>query len=311
MSTANMNTGQVRVVDPVLSTVAHGYVSPDFVGGILFPFVDVDISGGKVLTFGKEAFQQYSLRRAPGADTPRVSFGYQGAPYSLVQDAIEVPVPREHQRDASVMPGIDLGTRAVNFGMRIVMQALEVDRAAIALNAANYDNDHKVALTSGDKWSAETGTPSADIDTAKEAVRASTGMIANTVLLSAVAFNAARNNANVLERFKYTSSDSVTADMLAKLWDVERVVVGRAISADDAGAFSDIWGNNAVVAYVPASPAGMEQPSYGYTYRMRGHPAVEQAYWDQRSKSWIYGVTMERAPVLTGMAAGYLIQNPN
>ena len=280
-------------------------------GLALFPYVDVDVAGGKVLTFGKEAFQQYNLRRAPGGDTKRVGFGYEGAPFALVQDALEVPLPREYQRDASVTPGIDLGSRSVNFGMNIVSKALEVECAGVAVSAANYDNDHKVALTSGDKWSAETGTPSADIETGKEAVRATTGMIANTVLLSAIAFKAARNNANILERFKYTSSDSVTTDMLAKLWDVERVVVGRAVTADDDGVFSDVWGNNAIVAYVPTSPAGMEQPSYGYTYRMRGHPVVESAYYDNRAKSWIYGVTMERAPVLTGMAAGYLIQNPN
>jgi hypothetical protein len=311
MSTANMNAGQVRVVDPVLSTVAHGYVSPDFVGGFLLPYVDVDLAGGRVLQFGKEAFQRYNLRRAPGSDTKRVGFGYEGAPYALLQDALEVPVPREHQREAAQMPGIDLGTRATNFGMRIITQAVEVERAELALDATKYDNNHKVALTSGDKWSADTGKPTTDIDNAKEAVRTSTGMVANTVLLSALAFKAARNNPNVLERFKYTSSDSVTEEMLARLWDVQRVVVGRAISADDDGAFSDIWGNNAVVAYVPRNPSGQEEPSFAYTYRMRGHPMVEQAYWDPRAKSWVYPVTMERAPVLTGQGAGFLIQNPN
>ena len=43
---------------------------------------------------------------------------------------------------------------------------------------------------------------------------------------------------------------------------------------------------------------------------MRGHPLVETPYWDGNTKSWIYGVSYERAPVLAGMSAGYLISSP-
>jgi hypothetical protein len=38
---------------------------------------------------------------------------------------------------------------------------------------------------------------------------------------------------------------------------------------------------------------------------------VETPYWDPKAKSWVYGTTMERAPQLTGITAGYLLQNPN
>ena len=37
---------------------------------------------------------------------------------------------------------------------------------------------------------------------------------------------------------------------------------------------------------------------------------VETPYWDANSKSWVYGVSYERAPVLSGIASGYLIVNP-
>lgn len=308
--TSPMNNAQVRVVDPILTTVAQGYRHPGHVGAALFPRVPVAVAGGRILTFGKESFQQYNLRRAPGAATKRITFGYAGLPYALVQDSLEVPVPREHVREASV-PGINLGTRATNFGMNVASLALEREQAALALNAALYDNDHKVALTSADKWSHADGKPSVDIEAGKEAIRASTGLYPNVLVLSPVAFSAAKHNPSVVERFKYVSKDSITAEMLAALWEIERVEVGKAITADEDGAFSDVWGNNAVLAYVPSVPTAMEEPSYGYTYAMEGHPLVEQPYYDNNAKSWMYGVTYERAPVMAGMAAGYLIQNPN
>lgn len=302
---------QVRVVDPILTTHVQGYRNAEMAADALFPRVPVQISGGRVLEFGKESFKLYSTLRAPGTDARRVRFGYEGKPYALDNHALDAVVPREHLRDAAVMPGIDLAARSVNLVQKSNLLTLEKESADLAIDANNYDANHKVTLAGATKWSDAAGLPTKNIDDAREAVRATTGVYPNVVLLSAVAFKAAKNNPSVLDRFKYTSRDSVTPEMLAALWDVERVVVGRAVYASDAGAFTDVWGNNAVVAYVPPVTSGMEEPSYGYTYTMEGHPMVEEPYWDNKARSWIYGVTYERKPVLTGILAGYLIIAPN
>lgn len=300
----------VRIIDPILSSVAQGYRNAEFIGSILFPRVPVFTSGGQVIEFGKEAFFNYNLRRAPGGMTKRIQFGYLGKPFALLQDSVEVPVPREHLRDAAAVPGIDLGTRAVSLGMKTVLKSLEVDQAALATNAANYDVNHKLALAGATKWSVATGNPSADIASAREAIRSSVGIYPNTVVLSAVAFAAAINNANVLSRFQYTMHDVITEDMLAALWNVDKVVVGKAIGMTDAGVASDIWGNNVVLAYTNLGSQNAEEPSFGYTYTMEGNPLVEQPYWDSATKSWIYPVNFERVPVLSGITSAFLIQNP-
>lgn len=303
-----MNNRQVRVIDPILSTHAQGYRHPEHVGMALFPRVPVAVSGGQILTFGKESFRDYNIRRTPGSATKRVQFGYAGKPFALVQDALEGVVPREHLRDASQTPGINLGQRATNNAMRIASLALEVEQATLARNASNYDSDHKVDLASS-KWTDDSNNPAKDIRTGQEAIRETTGMEPNTLLLSAKGFAAIRENAKVLERFKYTSRDSVTTEMIAKLLDLDRVVVGRAVTAGANDAFSDVWGGDAVLAYVPQQASSMEEPSYGYSYTMDGHPLVEQPYYDNNAKSWLYPATYERAPVISGMEAGYLFQN--
>ena len=86
-------------------------------------------------------------------------------------------------------------------------------------------------------------------------------------------------------------------------------MVGRAVTAGAGDAFSDVWGPDAVLAYVPQQASSMEEPSYGYSYTMDGHPLVEQPYYDNNAKSWLYPATYERAPVISGMEAGYLFQN--
>ena len=305
-----MSASQVRVIDPVLTEIAQGFRHAEHVGHTLFPQVPVQVSGGQVLEFGKESFKLYQTRRAPGAATKRVQFGYLGKGFALVQDALEGQVPREYMRDAARAPGVDLGQRAVSGVLRALSLTLEYDQAQIATTAGNYDADHKVALSGADQWSDGASDPAGDIDIGKEAVRSTVGIYPNTLVLSAQAFNAVKEHPKVVERFKYTSRDSVTPDMLAALWNLEQVSIGKAVAFDDAGNDIDIRGNNAVLAYVPKSSSGMEDPSFGYTYTMQGHPLVEKPYYENNAKSWIYPVSFERLPVLTGILSGYLIQNP-
>ncbi|MCL2790116.1 MAG: major capsid protein [Desulfobulbus sp.] len=303
-----MNAQGVRVINPILSTIAQGYLQADLVGSALFPRVPVEISGGQILEFGKESFKLYNARRAPGGSTKRISFGYLGKPFALTIDSLEAPVPREFLRDASVMPGLDLGERAVNLVMRSLLLALEVAQATLATDPAQYDASHKITLAGVSKWSDPASDPIAQMESYKEAIRQSVGIRPNTLLLSAQAFSAAKTNAKIREQFKYTTADSLTVDMLARVFDLKRLVIGEAVLSDDAGTISDVWGNNAVLAYVPEVPTSMEVPSYGYTYTMNGHPLVEEPYYDNNAKSWVYGVSFERAPVLSGITSGFLIQ---
>lgn len=305
-----MNLGAARVINPVLTTIAQGYSDQEFVGSALFPPVPVQISGGQILEFGKEGFMLYGTQRAPGGATKRMQFGYLGKPFALENHAIECPVPREYMRDASVMPGINLGQRAVRLGMKVVTRSLEIQQAGLAQNAALYDASHKVTLSGTSKWSDPASKPATDIETGKEAVRSTTGVYPNTLVINGPTFAALKNNPSITDRFKYTSKESITPEMLAALFDVETVKVGRGVKATDAGVVSDIWGNSAVLAYVPANPSGMEEPSYGYTYTMEGHPAVEEAYYDKNTRSWVYGVSNERVPVLSGIVSGYLLITP-
>ena len=249
----SMNQAQIRVIDPILSTVVQGYSNAQMVGSALFPAVPVEVAGGQIIEFGKEAFQLYDTRRAPGAATKRISAGYLGRPYAVEGHALEALVPLELSRDAQLVPGIDLAGLHVKLVQDIHLTTLEVQQAGIARNAANYDVNHKVALTGVKKWSDITSKPLTDVLAAKEAIRASCGQYPTVMLISAKVFAALQANTSVQTRFQYTSSASVTTDMLANFFGIPKVVVGAAVTASDAGVFSDIWGLDVVL---PEEPAG-------------------------------------------------------
>lgn len=303
-----MNLRQARLVDPITTKVVQGFTFPSLSGGVLFPSVPVPTSGGQVVEFGKEAFQAVYARRAPGANTRRVTLGYQGKPYALLNERLEGTVPRELLREASRVPGIDLATRSTRTVMNILKLNLEREQAAIATDPASYAASNKLEISAaGDRWDNDACVIGSQIEAGREAIRAQVGVYPNTLLLSPRAFSAAKVNPSVIERFKYSTREAVTEELLANLWGVRKVVVASAVTADQAGAFLDIWGDAAILAYVPEVVGGQEEPSYGYTYELEGHPLVEEPYFDNNTASWVYPVAYERAPVLPCPGAGYLI----
>jgi len=313
-SIATMNLGQVRIANPILTTHVQGYRHPEYVGYALFPPVPVDAYAGQVIEFGKESFVKYNLRRAPGGPTARVSFGYAGKNYALVQDSAEAGVPVEHQEEAEAVPGLDLGRGAVNVTMRAIQLSLEVDQAALATNDALYGANFKTTLAGATKWSHADGKPVTDIRAGADQIRKGTGVRPNTLLLSADAWTAMQLNPQM--KSYYTNSDGpLTLEMAKRVLEVQKIVVGEGIYAPAVGADTvDIWGNNAILAYV-ANPSGAEtpdmgNPSFGYTYVKRGHPFAAEPRWDGGTKSWLYGTTMARAPVLSGITAAFLFKNP-
>jgi len=304
-----MNTKQHRVVDPILTTHAQGYLQAKKVGLALFPSVSVPNLGGTIIKFGKEAFKQYNARRSPGSDVKIIDIGYSSDKFQLVQDALDVKVPREHLGDAANVPGIDLGMTASNTAMKALTLALEVEQAGLAFDANNYSAANKITLTGADKWSDPTSDPISDIEDAIEAVRKSCGLRPNTMTIGAQVWKHLKNHPKILERFTFTSNQSISTQMIAALFGLETVAIGETVFAADNGDFQDVWGNGVVLAYVAVDPKGREEPSFGYTYTKENHPYIEEPYFQDANRSWFYGSTYDRVPIITGMDAGFLFKD--
>lgn len=305
-----LNNAQARVIDPVLTNVALGFKHTPSVGGVLFPSVPVDQRGGKIISFSKEDFMLYNTGRAPGQNTKRVQFGYGSGNYVLESHSLEGTVPIETMQEVATVPGIDAGKRAIYSVQASIAKGLEQLQASLSRNAALYAATNKIALTGTSQFNDAASDPVAVIENGKEQVRKKIGVRPNTIVIAANVMNFIRQHPKIVDRIKYTGRDIATNELLASLFGVTTVVEGSAVMADDNGAFSDVWGKDIVMAYTEVSDlVDMGQPSYGYTYQLRGYPFVEEAYYERNPKSWIYPVTDERAPVIATIDAGYLIQN--
>ncbi|WP_321362604.1 major capsid protein [uncultured Celeribacter sp.] len=309
----SVNQRTAAVVDPILSSHARGYRNSEFISHLLFPRVPIPNRSMRVIRFGKESFRMLNTRRAPGANKLRIQYGYASDAISLVQDAVEAIVPIEHQEEAMSVPGIDLAAGAVNMVMDIIDLGHEIEAANLARDLTNYDDNNKVTLSGADLWSDDASDPAQDVKDAKEAIRRQIGRYPNVLTLGPSSFNSLTGHAKIKEQFKYTSKDSITAEMLAAYFDVEKVIVGKAVFLDetmtDDDPAQDVWGDDAILAYVPQGTATFQVPSYGYTYSLKGYPLVNQPYWENSNDSWIYPTKTERRVYLTGAEGGFLFKN--
>lgn len=317
-----MNVSEIRLKqNPILTSLMLGLGQGTMIAEKLFPRLPQALSSVQLAQLGDERLRRYNTRRAPGAATKRVNIKYEGKTYTIDQHSVEVPLPRELLREAdesrklNVGAYLDISRIAMVTANDILGLGYELDVAELATTAGTYAAGHVLALAAGTKWSAATGTPVTDIRAASDVIRKKIGKRPNKLTLSADAFSAICGNAEVKGYLPTTNLGPATVDQLKTILNVAEIEVGDAVWIDDNNVGQDVWGNNAILAYVPkiggnGGDISLAEPGFGFTNVLEGHPFAETPYYENGSKSWVYGATFERRPNVAYNTAAFLFTNP-
>lgn len=108
-------------------------------------------------------------------------------------------------------------------------------------------------------WNAATGVPLANTTTARTAVmKASGGFDPNTYVMGYAVFQALKTNPELLDRIKYTNDEAITAGIMARYFEVDRLLVCKAvIDTAEVGQTASqdfVMGSNALLCYVNPNP---------------------------------------------------------
>jgi hypothetical protein len=153
----------------------------------------------------------------------------------------------------------------------IVMRAAEIRAAAAIFNATTF-TPHAVTNEWDDLTAA---TPIADVEAAVRRVWAATGLWPNALAINRMVFRNLRNCAQIIDRIESggagnaTKPDDITAEMLARVFDLSEVIVGGSPknTANEAAAVAvaSIWSDEyAIVARVARTP-DLREPCLGRT----------------------------------------------
>ena len=161
------------------------------------------------------------------------------------------------------------------------------------------------------RFTDDTSDPEGVVSDAKAAVRAKIVKEPNTMVIGYSTWRVLKRHPKLKAILSDTRSRLVQLADLREIFEIENIVIGRAVKASDAGVTTDIWGDNMVLAYVPKASGDRSpyEPSFGYTLRKKGNPVVDTRTED--GKIELIRNTDIFRPFLLGADAGYLISDTN
>lgn len=262
-------------------SVAHLQSDDNYIADKVFPSIPVQHQSDKYFIYTKgDFFRDEAQKRADATESAGTGFNlstdsYLAAVYALHQDIGE-------QMRSNADPAVDPDVAA----SKMLMQKLAIKRDRLFVSnymaTSIWGTDVSGATTGNGTttrtyWSDDAnGDPFTDISDAQTAVLQSTGFMPNTLVLGFPVYQALRKHPLVIDRIKYTTAayaGKVTPELLAQAFDVDKVVVSKAVYNSAAEGLTDsfafVTGKHALLVYSNPSP-GLMVPSGGYIFAWTG-----------------------------------------
>jgi len=293
----------------VLTDVSVKYQNAAMIGEQLFTPVPVQKNTGIYYEYGKQDLRLYDLHRAPGSPSKEIEWSVtRSQPFYTEEIAVSMPIPREVE-EVQDTPPLDLQVDTTEYLTNIILLNIEKKIADIVQNQSLYPTDHKEDI--GNAWGNDNSDPITKIRQYKNVIRSKIIMEPNVLLLGAKVYNRLLDHPKIVDRIKYTQLGVTTQELMARIFEVNKLLVGRAVAITSKEGKSetqnDIWGNIAILAYVTPRP-GLKQITFGYLFRQRGYRAVETWYNDHRRSTFVR-VIDKFVPKVVCNLAGALLYN--
>jgi hypothetical protein len=267
-------------IDAILTNISVAYLQKqdNFIADKVFPVIPVDKKSNKYFVYTKnDWFRDEAQRRADATESAGSGFSLTTATYNTDVFAFHKDVGDQTvaNSDAPLNPLRE----AAEFVTQRLLLRRELQFVSDYFTTGVWGTD--ITGVSGSpstgqtrQWSDYTNSdPINDIEAAKSSILSTTGIEANTLVLGYEVFRQLKNHPDLVDRIKYTSSQTITTDMLAAMFDIPRVMVAKAVKATNnegaTGAYGFAYGKGALLCNVATNP-GVLTPSAGYQFSWTG-----------------------------------------
>lgn len=294
-------------VNAYLSKVARGYTNSAFIAENLFPVIDSELEKVDIFEFNKEAFQVYDTERSIRANSNVISpKGFNKKTTTLTEHDLAYPIDYREEEESKVVKLQLHATNVVTEGLKLKH---EKQCADLVQNADNYDSSNKIVLSGTSLFSNSASDPEGVIDDAKNAISGKIAQEPNTMVMGYGAFKDLKKHSKLRELVSTSKTRIITLDLMKEIFDVENIVIGKAVFVNEKNEFVRVWGNNIVLAYVPKLDSRTEyDPSFAYTVKKKDSLKIDE-YTKEGNKVKYIRATDIYTPFLVGPDAGYLIKN--
>lgn len=267
-------------VDRALTNVSVAYLqdASAFIADKVFPVIPVKRQSDMYYIYNKGDFMRDEAAvRAASTESAGGDYGVEAStPYYCKKHAFHKDISPEDRTNYD--EPLDADQDATDFVTQKMLIRREMEWATKYFGTGIWGTEWAgTASNPGANqllhWSDDASNPIKDVTDAGVTMAGETGFKPNVFVLSPVVFNALKNHPDILDRIKYTQKGIVTADLLATLFEVERVVVAWSVVNSAAKGATDsigfIMGKHALLCYANQKP-GLRKPSAGYIFAWTG-----------------------------------------
>lgn len=269
-------------------SVAYMQDSSAFIADKVFPRVPVQKQSDIFWKYSKSDWRRTDVqKRAPGTESAGVGFRINTDTYFAQVYAVHKDIDDQVRANADSYWNLDRDSTKFITNQMLIRRDLDWNAKYFTTGVWGTDWTGVASAPSGNQflqWNDASSDPIVQFTNLQTQFVLSTGRKANTLVIGADAITSLKNHPDIIDRIKYTQRGVVTTDLLASLFDVEKVMVSYASSTSvaesndaavqDAAATYAFMSNSksALLCYTPSSPSLMT-PAAGYTFTWNGYLA--------------------------------------
>lgn len=277
-------------INAPLTNVSVAYIqsSKEFIATKVFPKVPVKKQSDLYWKYSKSDWRRTDVtKRAPSTETPGVGWKFDTDSYFCHVYGVHKDI--DDQVRANADSNFKVDSDATKFVTNQLLLKRDQDWCNTFFKTGVWTTEKTgVSASPGAdeflQWNDDASDP---INVVSEWVvnfRELTGYAPNTMVIGAHVLRELKNHPDIIDRIKYTQRGIVTQDLIATLFDVDRIVTAYATSAtgpettdaatqDAASTYSFIADSKSILlAYSPSGPS-LQTPAAGYTFTWDGYAA--------------------------------------
>lgn len=261
-------------VDKLLTNMSVAYKNDEYIAEKVFPIVMVEKQSDLIATYNKGDWLRSVMQPyAPGTKGARSGYTVDTSKTYFCQGwklGKELPDDVVENADAP----FNMFADATAWLREQAQLRWELQFTSTFFKTGVWTGGDKDGGTDFVKWSNYAGSnPITDLRTYSDLVRQKTGRKLNKWTFAKKVWDVIVDHPLIVDRLKYTSKDSITPEMLARLVGYEETLIGSAIyvsSLESAATdtVAEVWGNHALGLFVPPR-ASLMTPAAGYTFVWR------------------------------------------
>ena len=272
-------------------SIAYMQKASSYIADKVFPRVPVSKQSDLYWKYSKSDWRRTDVvKRAPGTESAGVGWKVDTDNYFAHVYAVHKDIDDQIRANADSNWRLDKDATAFITNQMLLKRDLDWASKYFTTGVWATDKTGVSATPTGNQflqWNDAASDPINDVATWQIDQIELTGFKANTLVIGAQVLKNLKNHPDILDRIKYTQKGIVTTDLLATLFDVEKVLVSYAshttvaefndarvqdTAADTAGYDFVVNPKAALLCHTASSPSLMT-PTAGYIFTWNGYLA--------------------------------------